>query len=861
MTDVIWIITSSVLILAVFAIRAIFGKKLSAGLRYALWAIVLVRLLIPGTVLSSPVSVQGAAEKVEVVRDIETVRGAGSLSYSESGSIIMVPQQPARPSVTAVPAETNAPRPTESAYTVGRVIEKDATPERYERMQKTLKATDVLRIVWFTGMGLVFAYLVYVNVRFYLKLRDRRKLLSSDLPCKVYSVEELESSCLFLGSVYVSEEQADDPDRLNCVLAHELAHRRHCDGVFTVARCAALVLHWYNPLVWAAAFASRQDSELFADAGAIKTLGESEREDYGMTLIRLSGRPSVRASIACTATTMANNKRALKQRVTNIARKRRMSAVLIAAVLLLAAAVAIVAFTGSGRNAAAEEIAVGPTSEPTAAPTARPTFPPITEAPTAEPTAAPTAAPTMPPQDVLLGTAYASLSRVAEMYGLELDRNNYSLSAYDDEGGLPAAYVCFYETDNRGARVGGNVRCFADGFRVDFNSIRFTPAWNWEEPDERLTEAAEAEFAAMRSAIIVTPDDIAAAGCTEFNGQEYYDTVGACYAAKLAELYKNAPEGYHSRCAEADAVTVEPGVWLSGAYTVSLALRPEDIFAFTAARNAAYLVNDGRRNGTLFGRIVISDVVELAELPDGSWTSVDNPEVLAFIDEAFEVAAPAAAIHGVTLDKSSAKIPIYEMFMGDLEVHFMSDDNAFIMYCDFRYNDAGELRTSVGKCALLPNENSPIDMPDPEAANRMFGEIAVPGGSMTVTRQQLQAAGYTLTGGENDLLAAAQYFGDRRAALFTSCSEDNVLRCRACAAVNPRRVEDFGNDREEFIACLAFLPEHPLQFAQMYMDCLAELCEPAGHPEYNGWFGYTLNISILENADGSFNCTFGVNAA
>ncbi|MBQ7060864.1 MAG: hypothetical protein IJM85_03680 [Clostridia bacterium] len=855
MTDLVWVITSSVLILAVFAIRALFGKRMSAGLRYALWAVVLIRLLIPGTVFSSPVSVQSAAEKVEVVRDIETVRGAGGLSYSDAGYIIATLPETARPAGTAYES-TPSPLSNE-VHPVGRVIEKDATPERFEKMQKTLRAADVLNIVWLTGMGLMLAYLIYVNIRFYLKLHDRRRLLSGDAPCKVYFVEGLESSCLFLGSVYVSAEQAEDPDRLNCVLAHELAHRRHMDGIFTVARCAALVLHWYNPLVWAAAFASRQDSELFADAGAVKTLGEERRESYGMTLIRLSARPSVRASIACTATTMANNKRALKQRVTNVAKKRRMSAILIAAVLVVAAFAAVIAFTGSGRTSPSIDMPVQNTEEPTA----RPTFPPLTEAPTDAPSAAPTAAPTLPPQDELLGKAYASLSRVAGMYGMELNRNISTVSYYDDEGGLPAACVSFYEMDNRGARVGGNVRYFADGFRVDFNSIRFTPAWNWQEQDEQLAEALEAEFAALRNSITVTPEDIAAAGSHEFNGQEYYDAVGACYAAKLAELYVNAPEGYHDKCLSADAITVEPGLWLSGAYTVSLALRPEDIFSFTSARNGAYLVNDGRRDGKLFGRIVINEVCELVKLADGSWTSVNNPEVLSYIDTAFDVAAPAAALHGVTLVRNSATLPINRLFDGDLEVRFMSDDNAWFMYCDFRCDDAGVLRTSVGQCALLPNWDDPISLPDSETVDRMFAEISVPGNSMTVTREQLRAAGYTLTGGENDLLAAAQYFGDQRAALFTSCPEDNVLRCKACAAVNPRRGEDFGAGREEFIACLAFLPEHPLQFAWLHGDCMYELCEPAGHPEYNGWFGYTLNISILVNEDGSFSCSFAVNAA
>ncbi|MBR3382505.1 MAG: hypothetical protein IKG85_05655 [Clostridia bacterium] len=54
MTDPIWIISSCALIVAVIAIRAVFGKRMSAGLRYALWGLVLLRLLIPGTVFSKP---------------------------------------------------------------------------------------------------------------------------------------------------------------------------------------------------------------------------------------------------------------------------------------------------------------------------------------------------------------------------------------------------------------------------------------------------------------------------------------------------------------------------------------------------------------------------------------------------------------------------------------------------------------------------------------------------------------------------------------------------------------------------------------------------------------------------------------
>ncbi len=391
MTDLVWVVSSCVMILAVIAIRAIFGKKMSAGLRYALWALVAVRLLIPGTLFESPVSVKAAVMQTEVAENMEAVKDFASVERSGENEAIARPRytspKPAAPANTGTVTETNPgtnngnnageTAETKPANTAEQVtVIKNVTPERVETYQKTIKARDVLNVVWYTGMALIAVYLIYVNLRFYLKLRDRRKLISADAPCKVYAVAGLESSCLLFNTVYVSQETADDADELNCVLAHELSHRRHGDGFINLLRSAALILHWYNPLVWYAAFASRQDSELFADAGAVKTLGESRRENYGMTLIELSTKPSVRASIACTATTMANNKRALKQRVKNVASRRRTTVLIAVIVLAVAALAAGCAFLGSAaaenKLITADEDAVKTTPEPVETPTQTP---------------------------------------------------------------------------------------------------------------------------------------------------------------------------------------------------------------------------------------------------------------------------------------------------------------------------------------------------------------------------------------------------------------------------------------------------------------------------------------------------------
>lgn len=333
MTDVVWIASSCALILIVILIRAVFGKKMSAGFRYALWAIVLLRLLIPGVVFHSPVSVKTAVSGSEVVRDLQAVEGISSVTRNDSGVVVgekrtIIPQRKAPSPV----GEEKAPPVV--------VIEQEATAERFEQIKKTVEARDILNIVWYSGMGLTAAYFVFVNIRFYKRLKKSRVPIPANSPCRVYAVPGLGSSCLFMNAVYVAKETAEDKETLRCVLAHELAHRRHGDAIFAFLRSAALILHWYDPLVWLAAILSRRDSELFADEGAINALGEDSRESYLTTLITLSAGNETRANIACAATSMTNGKHELKERITHAARRRR-TGILIAAVVTLIALLAV----------------------------------------------------------------------------------------------------------------------------------------------------------------------------------------------------------------------------------------------------------------------------------------------------------------------------------------------------------------------------------------------------------------------------------------------------------------------------------------------------------------------------------------
>ena len=328
MTDLTWVLSSCVLIGTVIAIRAGFGKRMRPGLRYALWALVLLRLLYPGTVLSSPVSVQGVAEQTEVVQNFEAVCDVNSIEHMANGSVEGFNRYALMPERTVTVAE-------------------QVTPERFARMETAIRARDVLEPIWIIGIVVTAIAFLISNLRFYHTLRKRRKPMDADCPLRVYSVENLASSCLFGNAIYVAAETAADETQLRHVLAHELSHHRHGDHVWTFLRCVALSLHWYNPLIWWAAALSRQDSELCADAGALKQLGEAERENYGTTLIELSAHRAPKASLLCAATAMTNGKRSLKERVTMIARRPRMSAAVAIAVVAIAVVAAGCAFAGA----------------------------------------------------------------------------------------------------------------------------------------------------------------------------------------------------------------------------------------------------------------------------------------------------------------------------------------------------------------------------------------------------------------------------------------------------------------------------------------------------------------------------------
>lgn len=324
-----WILSSSILILVVIGLRTVLKGKIRLRLQYALWGLVLLRLLIPFHFGSSDISV-------------------ANLTVAATPPVI---QSTITPGIQHSPSTS----PEEIEHQI---------QDRYENQGIQVEvhadgpvnwkaiAQDALPFIWGIGFASVAGMFLVTNSRFKRRIMaSRHRLNIRKNGLNVYATNQIDTPCLFgiiAPVIYVTDSVTEDPTLLRHTLEHEATHCRHGDHVWAVLRCLCLAIHWYNPLVWWAAFLSQRDGELACDEATIARLGEGERAEYGRTLIGMTCRK--KANVLIAATTMNSGKSGLKERIMLIAKKPKMAVYTLIAVILIAAVAVGCTFTGARQN-------------------------------------------------------------------------------------------------------------------------------------------------------------------------------------------------------------------------------------------------------------------------------------------------------------------------------------------------------------------------------------------------------------------------------------------------------------------------------------------------------------------------------
>lgn len=244
---------------------------------YALWAVVLFRLLCP-------VSFSASLSALNVVRpEVErTTQNVSRVSY------------------VADPVQTR-PTSQKPSPTVSVSIRKPA---------ETMEPLAVAGWIWLGGAGVMVAY----SLISYLRLR--RKLVGAT-PWKrnIYLVDYLDSPFvmgIFLPKIYIPTSIDETQRRL--IVVHEDCHIRRLDHIWKLLAFLALCVHWFNPLVWLSFVLAGKDMEMSCDEEVIRRLGDHVRADYATALLRLATKRTL-----ITGTPLAFGEGDTKGRVKNMA--------------------------------------------------------------------------------------------------------------------------------------------------------------------------------------------------------------------------------------------------------------------------------------------------------------------------------------------------------------------------------------------------------------------------------------------------------------------------------------------------------------------------------------------------------------
>ena len=230
------LISSSVLILVLASLRFLFRNQISRRLQYALWLLVVLRLVIPVSLLpQASFSVLSGTQAL-------TERWAQTTTLPE----LHLPELPNTAS-TELSVEL---APSESAATV----DADApAPDQPAAASISLTWRMFARVIWILGGITVLAWLLAVNLRFRKQLLESRRAVEvPGCPLPVYVTDAVVSPCLFglfRPTVYLTPKASESKESLRHVLTHELCHYRHGDHIWALVRSVLLAVYWFDPLV------------------------------------------------------------------------------------------------------------------------------------------------------------------------------------------------------------------------------------------------------------------------------------------------------------------------------------------------------------------------------------------------------------------------------------------------------------------------------------------------------------------------------------------------------------------------------------------------------------------------------------
>ena len=277
---------ASIIALVTLLLKKLFARRMSPWLHYAVWFVLIARLMLPVTVESgfhvftAPTQVQTQAATVPQA----SVPATSADSILNDNTLT----QPIPIEVDDSQLKTVSPAATSVLPTA-----------------RPLSTNDILLTIWLSGTGVCLAYIALLFVT--LKRRVRRNAaepsarlitLFNEVKAEMNIKARLKLVCqyeygtpalLLPRTVLMPVDTliAMDDEQIRFALRHELTHYRRGDHIACLLISLLNAVYWFNPFVWLAFRQMRADMEIACDSKVVQALDVPQKSRYASLIVGL----------------------------------------------------------------------------------------------------------------------------------------------------------------------------------------------------------------------------------------------------------------------------------------------------------------------------------------------------------------------------------------------------------------------------------------------------------------------------------------------------------------------------------------------------------------------------------------------
>lgn len=128
-------------------------------------------------------------------------------------------------------------------------------------------------------------------------------------------------------------------NELNYIIKHEQTHIKRFDHIIKLISFFSLALHWFNPLIWLSFFLMSKDMEMSCDESVMRNIDEDIRINYSNSLLSLSVKQSG------LLVPLAFGESNVKTRIKNILSYKKPSKLILAASVIIVVCIAVLLST------------------------------------------------------------------------------------------------------------------------------------------------------------------------------------------------------------------------------------------------------------------------------------------------------------------------------------------------------------------------------------------------------------------------------------------------------------------------------------------------------------------------------------